>query len=115
MMRTRSLWIGALILMCSRVAPAQDVRGDWQGTLSVGPRQLRLILHVDKADDTTWNATLASIDQSPDWGAGAPVDSVTVSGTSFKFSVAALRGAYDGTIAADGNSIAGTWTQGGSL
>jgi pimeloyl-ACP methyl ester carboxylesterase len=115
MVRTRSLWIGALLLMCSLAAPAQDLTGDWQGTLSLGPRQLRLILHVDKADDATWKATLASIDQSPDWGAGIPVDSVTVSATSFKFSVAALRGTYDGTVASDGNSIAGTWTQGAAL
>jgi len=116
MVNTRSLWIAALLLlMSSRAAPAQDLTGDWQGTLSVGQVQLRLILHVDKADDTTRKATLASIDQSPDWGAGVPVDSVTESGTSFKFSVAALRGAYDGTIASDRNSIAGTWTQGGSL
>jgi pimeloyl-ACP methyl ester carboxylesterase len=113
--RTRSIWIAALLVMCSRVVPAQDLAGDWQGTLSLGPRQLRLILHVDKAADAAWKATLASIDQSPDWGAGAPVDSVAVSGTSFKFTVAALRGAYDGTIAADGNSIAGMWTQGGAL
>ena len=82
MVKTRSLWIAALLLlMCSRVAPAQDLTGDWQGTLSVGQVQLRLILHVDNADDTTWKATLASIDQSPDWGAGVPVDSVTVSET----------------------------------
>jgi hypothetical protein len=64
MMRTRLLWLGALLLMCSRVASAQDLTGDWQGTLSVGPRQLRLILHIDKADDTTWKAMLAQVD---DW------------------------------------------------
>ena len=115
MMTTRSLWTATLLLMLSQLVSAQDLKGDWQGTLSVGPRQLRLVLRVDKAADTTWKATLASIDQSPDWGAGTPVDSVTVSGTSFKFAVAALRGTFDGTIAADGNSIEGTWTQGGSL
>ena len=117
MVRTRSIWIAALLLTCSRIVPAQDLAGDWQGTLSVGQRQLRLILHIDKTADTTWKATLASIDQGPDpdWGDRAPVDSVTVSGTSFTFSVAALGGAYDGTIAADGKSIAGTWSQGGSL
>src|SRR5262249_49832246 len=114
MMTRRSLSIAALFVMCGSLVSAQDLKGDWQGTLSVGPRQLRLILHVDKAD-TAWKATLASIDQSPDWGAAMPVDSVTVSGTNFKFAVAALRGSYDGTIAADGNSIEGTWTQGGSL
>jgi pimeloyl-ACP methyl ester carboxylesterase len=36
---------------------------------------------------------------------------VTVSGTSFKLAIAALHGTYDGTIATDGNSIVGTWTQ----
>src|SRR5215467_15539290 len=115
MVTTRSLRIAALLLMCSRLVSAQDLKGDWQGALSVGTRQLRLVLRVDKAADSTWKATLSSIDQSPDWGAGTPVDSITVSGTSFKFAVAALRCTYDGTIAADGNSIAGTWTQGGAL
>src|SRR6476646_692952 len=114
MKTTRSLWMATLLLMLSQLVSPQDLKGDWQGTLSVGPRQLRLILRVDKASDT-WKATLASIDQSPDWGAGTPVDSLTVSGTSVKFAVAALRGTYDGTIAADGNSIEGSWTQGASL
>jgi len=70
MARTRALWIGALILMCSGAAAAQDLTADWQGTVVVGPRQLRLALHVDKTADATWRATLASIDQSPDWRAG---------------------------------------------
>lgn len=117
MVRRRQLWIAALLLMCSRGVPAQDVIGDWQGTLGVGQRQLRLILHLDKTADTTWKATLGSIDQGPDpdWGDRTLVDSVTVAGTSFKFSVAALGGTYDGKISTDGNSIAGTWTQEGSL
>jgi len=115
MVTTRSLWLAVLLVMCGRTLFAQDLKGDWQGTLAIGPRQLRLILRVDKAADTTWKASLASIDQSPDWGAALPVDSVTVSGASFRFAVAALRGSYEGTIATDGNSIQGTWTQGAAL
>ena len=115
MVRRRSLLIGALLLMCGGLASAQDLKGDWQGTLSVGPRQLRLVLRIDKAADASWKVTLASIDQSPDWGAGAAVDSVTVSGTNIKLAVTAIRGTYDGTIAADGNSIEGTWSQGAAL
>jgi pimeloyl-ACP methyl ester carboxylesterase len=80
--------------------------------IGAAPRQLRVVLHIEKADGSAWKATLASIDQTPDWGAGMPIDSITVEGTSFKLAIAALRGSYDGTIAADGNSIAGTWTQG---
>jgi len=110
-----TLWIAALLMMSSRAVFAQDLTGDWQGALSIGTQQLRLILHIDKADDASWKATLASIDQSPDRGARMPADTVTVAGTSFKMTVAALRGSFDGTIAADGNSIAGTWTQGPPL
>jgi len=110
-----TLWIAALLMMSSRAVFAQDLTGDWQGALSIGTQQLRLILHIDKAADASWKATLASIDQSPDRGARMPADTVTVAGTSFKMTVAALRGSFDGTIAADGNSIAGTWTQGAPL
>src|SRR4051794_9631160 len=112
MMRTRTLWIATLVALCSRAVFAQDLAGDWQGALSAGTQQLRLIVHIDKAAGGAWTATMASIDQSPDRGARTAADAVTVAGTSFKMTVAAIRGSFDGTIAADGNSIAGTWTQG---
>ncbi|HET6959778.1 MAG TPA: alpha/beta hydrolase [Vicinamibacterales bacterium] len=115
MKKTNTLCMAALLMLCSRAVLAQDLSGDWQGALSIGTQQLRLILHIDKADDASWKATLASIDQSPDRGARMPADAVTVAGTSFKMTVAAIRGSFDGTIASDGNSIAGTWTQGAPL
>jgi pimeloyl-ACP methyl ester carboxylesterase len=115
MTKIRALGIVALLLMCSPVLSAQDLTGDWQGALGAAPRQLRVILHIEKDDRSAWKATLASIDQSPDWGAGMPVDAVTAQGTSVKFVVAALRGSYEGTLAADGNSIVGTWSQGRPL
>jgi pimeloyl-ACP methyl ester carboxylesterase len=111
----RALGIVALLLMCSPALSAQDLTGDWQGALGAAPRQLRVVLHIEKDDRSAWKATLASIDQSPDWGAGMPVDAVTVQSTSVKFVVAALRGSYEGTLAADGNSIVGTWSQGRPL
>jgi hypothetical protein len=81
MKTTRSLWIATLPLMFGQLVSAQDLKGDWQGTLSLGPnRQLRLILRIDKASDTTWKATLASIDQSPDWGAATRSASSGASG-----------------------------------
>src|SRR5262245_20042250 len=115
MVTTRALLIVALLLMGSWVASAQDLTGDWQGTLGEAPRQLRLILHIEKGAGSAWKATLASIDQSPDWGAGMAVDTLTVEGTSVKVAVASVRGTFDGTLAADGNSIAGTWSQGRPL
>ena len=112
-MSRRAVRILAALALCSGGASAQDLSGDWQGAL--GPAPLRLILHVEKGDGATWKATLASIDQSPDWGAATPVDAVTLQGSTLEFSIAAIRGSYIGTIAADGNSIDGTWTQGRPL
>ncbi len=110
-MRTKTLWIAALLVMCSTALFAQDLAGDWQGAISVGMQQLRLIVHI-KAAGGALTATMVSIDQGPDRGAGMAADSVTVTGTSFKMIVSGIRGTFEGTIAADGNAIAGTWTQG---
>ena len=76
MVRTRAFWIAALLLMSSRMLSAQDLTGDWQGTLGAAPRQLRVVLHIEKTESSAWKATLASIDQTPDWGAGMPMDSI---------------------------------------
>jgi non-heme chloroperoxidase len=111
MARLRVFGILALLLTCGRLSAAQDLTGDWQGAIGTAPRQLRLIVHIDKGDGAAWKATLASIDQSPDWGAAMPVDALTVQDGSVKFTVGAVRGSYEGTIAADGNSIVGTWRQ----
>ena len=115
MSRTRAVWILAALVLCSAGASAQDLSGDWQGTLAAGPRQLRLIVHVAKGDGGGWKGSVSSIDQSPDWGAGTPIDSITVQGSTIELSIAALRGTYTGTLAADGNSVDGTWTQGPPL
>lgn len=114
-MRTKTLWIGAVFAMCGSALYAQDLAGDWQGALKAGTQELRLIVHIEKGDGGTWKAALASIDQSQDRGATMPADSVTLQGSDVKFTVAALRGSYEGKIAADGNSMAGTWTQGRPL
>jgi hypothetical protein len=95
--------------------PVHDLAGDWQGTLSAGPQQLRLILKMQRADSATWNATLFSIDQSPDFGAGMAANVVTVRGLELNVTVNAVRGTYQGTFSADGTSIKGTWTQGQPL
>jgi hypothetical protein len=92
--------------------PVQDLAGDWQGTLSAGPQPLRLILKIQRADSATWNATLFTIDQSPDFGAGMAANVVTVRGLELNVTVNAVRGTYQGTFSADGTSIKGTWTQG---
>jgi uncharacterized protein (TIGR03435 family) len=84
-----------------------DISGDWQGTLQAG-RSLRIILQIAKADKG-WSAKMYSIDQG-----GQPINasSVTLDGSTLKYSIDLIGGSYQGTVSADGNSIAGNWTQG---
>jgi non-heme chloroperoxidase len=106
------LLIGA---MFASALCAQDISGDWQGTLKAGAQELRVIVHLEKAAASAWNGTLFSIDQGQDRGVGVPVDSVTLQGSDLKFIVGAVRGSYEGKLSADGASVGGNWTQGGRL
>lgn len=91
---------------------AQDLSGDWQGTLKVSPQELRLILQIAKSDNGEWRANLLSIDQGTDRGAGMAASSFSFDGAAIKFAIAQVRGTYDGKLDAGGASISGTWTQG---
>jgi non-heme chloroperoxidase len=98
-------------MVLSSTLYAQDITGDWQGTLKAGI-ELRLIIRISKQADGNWQAMLSSIDQSPDWGSGAPANTVSLEGSDFKLKIDAVKGTYEGTLSADGNSIKGTWSQG---
>jgi pimeloyl-ACP methyl ester carboxylesterase len=111
-MRKKTLRIGACAALLVGALCAQDISGNWQGTVKAGNLELRAILRVSRSVSGGWDATLSSIDQSPDWGAGLPVDSLTFDGSSVRFKIDALHGSYDGKLNADGSTIAGTWTQG---
>src|SRR5579864_4773622 len=111
-MRT-TLWIGALAMIGALYA--QDIGGDWQGTLKAGPRELRLVVKIEKAANGGWSGLLFSSDQVPDRGVGIPANSVTLQGSNLKFSINVARATYEGKVSADGASIKGTWTQGQPL
>jgi pimeloyl-ACP methyl ester carboxylesterase len=94
-MKNKMLWLVVLAgVLCSTLA-AQDISGDWQGTLKIAGQELRLIVHFEKGANGGWTANLYSIDQTTE---PVPVDLV--------------RGTYEGKLSADGTSIAGTWKQG---
>ena len=97
-----------LLTMAATVARAQDIAGDWQGTLNTGMGELRLVLHITKAADGSLTATLDSVDQG---AKGIPVKSATLKGSKLSLDVVAVQGTYEGSVAADGKSISGTWTQ----
>jgi hypothetical protein len=87
---------------------AQDTIGDWKGTLQVGPRELRLVLHIAKGDDGNLKATLDSVDQRTN---GIPVTSISLNDSKLAFTVDSLRASYEGRINREGTAIEGTWMQ----
>ena len=91
----------------SEVHAHGDIAGDWQGTLQA-EKSLRIVLKIAKVDKG-WGATMYSIDQG-----GQPIKatSVTLDGSTFKCSIDLIGGSYQGTLSADRNTVAGTWTQG---
>lgn len=109
----KRILILTLFVLAACFAQAQNVAGDWQGTLKAGGAELRLVLHITKAADGTLQATLDSIDQP---GAnGIPVKTITLKDSKMSLDIPAVHGTYDGKVAADATTISGTWTQGSSL
>jgi hypothetical protein len=90
------------------VAQAQNIVGDWQGTLKAGTAELRLVLHVAKNSDGSLRATLDSVDQGAN---GIPVTSISIKDSKLNFTVDAVHGTYEGKVSADATVISGTWTQ----
>jgi len=106
------LCVGFVATLLAGVLYAQDITGDWQGTINQGGRQLRGILRITKGDDGRLHGIVIPIDMTTDWGAGIPVNSITLQDSILKFTVDSTQGAYEGKVSADGNSITGTWKQG---
>ena len=104
--------LSALLLTLAAAAPAgaQTIAGDWQGTLSIGDVQLRLILHLTPDTKGGFTATL----DSPDQGAtGIAAGSVSFADSSLKVDIPQIMGSYEGKANAGVTAIAGSFSQGG--
>jgi uncharacterized protein (TIGR03435 family) len=111
-MKKLMLWI-VMALASATALQAQDISGTWQGSLQPpgAPTALRLVMKISKEADQL-KATLYSIDQGAQpINAGA----ITFQASVLKVAIPAIGGNYEGKMSADGNSIAGTFTQGGPL
>src|SRR5208282_2185391 len=108
----RLLVVLILSLGAAGAASAQNLAGDWQGTLKPGDAELGLVLHITKADDGSWKGTLDSVDQGAN---GIQVTSISLKESKLKFTVESVNGSNEGTVNAGATEISGTWTQGQSL
>jgi fermentation-respiration switch protein FrsA (DUF1100 family) len=81
--------------------------GTWLGSLDTGSLKLRIVFKIaTSAGQLT--AQLQSPDQSPAW---INVTSITRTGDALSIALKQLGATYEGKIAADANSIDGTFTQ----
>jgi len=89
---------------------AQNIAGDWQGTLKPAPGgQLHLLLHISKAADGSLKATFDSLDQD---APAIPISSISLKDSKLTFASDEIHGSYEGKVNADASAIEGTWTQG---
>jgi uncharacterized protein (TIGR03435 family) len=107
-MKKLMMLVAAVGMMFGSAAGAQDITGDWQGTLKVG-KDLRIIMHIYKGAKDGYSATMYSIDQTPQ---PIPATSVTRDGASVKIAIAMIQGGYEGKLSSDGKMMTGKWTQG---
>jgi len=107
-MKKLTTCIVALAALLGGVLLAQDhdITGTWQGTLH-GPKDVRIVLKVSKADAGGLKAVMFSIDE----GGRPRAGSITVKGSTVKF--ATISGTYEGKLVnATHASITGFWIQG---
>jgi uncharacterized protein (TIGR03435 family) len=88
---------------------AQDITGIWQGTLSTGGHDLRLVTKFSKDDAGGWKGTAYSIDQG---GAPITLSKIVAKDGNVSYSIAQLGIEYAGQLSASGTTINGNWKQG---
>ena len=102
----------AVVALSATAAFAQNVAGTWQGTLQTPQNALRLVMKVTRADNESLKAVFYSIDQN---GQGFAGSAPTFQGSTFKVTIPAISGSYEGKLSADGTTLSGTFTQGAPL
>ncbi len=92
------------LLILVQPASAQDMVGQWQGTLHAG-QDLRIALKISKAPNGSLAGTVYSTDQG--WES-FPMSSASLENSVLTFAVAQIGGNYKGMVSTDGKSIKGT-------
>jgi hypothetical protein len=87
----RLIWFIVVATFAASSSYAQDISGDWQGSLKAGPQDLRIILKITRADSGEWKATMLSIDQSPDRGTGMVTTSFSMDASTIKFAIGQVK------------------------
>ncbi len=91
--------------------PKPDISGIWRGTLDTGKGKLQIQLHLETGVNGVIGCAMDSLDQR----AFQMACTLAIEGDHITIAVPVVQGSWTGQIAADGQSLFGTWTQGGAL
>jgi uncharacterized protein (TIGR03435 family) len=106
-------FIGCLLALAAvPFLHAQNLAGDWQGTVDYGPQSLRLVVRISQSDNGALEATAYSLDQGAQ---PAPVAAITRDGSTLRLTIPSISGSYQGRLNSKGDTITGTFTQGVTL
>jgi pimeloyl-ACP methyl ester carboxylesterase len=111
-MTLRAHWMAAALFLFAVYAHAQQpvqIAGIWQGALELptGAR-LRLVVKL-REEGGALTGTMDSVDQG---ARDLPIDSVQLENRRLLFTMSAIGGRYEGELAASGDELVGTWSQG---
>lgn len=109
-MRINPVW-GVLLLLAQPCAAASDTASDLSGTWQGDPAHVLELTHKKGGG---YRGEIHYLGESGGTLNGNPV-SVTLSGQALKFSLERRDGSFDGSVSADGKSIAGTWKAGAAV
>jgi hypothetical protein len=89
-------------------AMAQDITGDWQGTLKVGTIELRLVMQLVMNSKGGVQGAIESIDQPG--GTGMAITAASFDNSELRLSLKEIGATYEGKLSPAG-TIEGSWTQ----
>ena len=105
----KNLFVLMIMLMLTNASHAQDIRGDWDGTLNIQGMSLRVVFHIT-ADGDQLTATM----DSPNQGAnGIPTDQTTFEDGQLNITAKKLGINYTAQLDQTGKFIEGNFNQNG--
>ena len=99
--------IFAAVMLMAFNYGSQDIKGQWNGALSIQGAEYRIVFHVTKGEKR-YDATMDSPDQN---ASGIPVTAVSFDYPNVKFEISNIGMIYEGTLS--DNLITGLWKQAG--
>jgi hypothetical protein len=92
---------------------APGASGHWEGSISVPDHELQIVIDLAPGQKDAWKGTIAIPEQNLK---EFPLSSISVATDAVKFVMSGVPGnpAFDGKLAADGQSISGNFTQNGA-